>query len=132
MFDINNESGEKKEEGVWLDYETGSFLIASGSKMAFQKMLGKLQQPYVRKIDKGALDPKISQDILCKCLAKHILLGWKNVGSNGEEIPYTEEVAYKILVNNDGLRNWVSDQSLDLDNFKQENLASEGKPSQSD
>lgn len=132
MFDVTSESKDKKESGVWLEYMGGEFLIASGSKMAFQRTLSRLQQPHQKKIDKGILDPEISQQILCKSLARHILLDWKNVGAKGKELEYSEENAAKVLASNVDLRSWVSDASLDMDNFREEALEEEGKPSQTD
>ena len=96
--------------------------------MSFQRELARLQQPYARKIDKGTIDPKISLDILAEALSKHVLLDWKNVGANGEEIEYTPEIAKKVIIANDELRGFVSDFSIELENFKQEALEEEGKP----
>ncbi|MAE84064.1 MAG: hypothetical protein CMB80_15080 [Flammeovirgaceae bacterium] len=128
MFNVDSINKDKKNNGVWADFEGGSFLIAYASKMSFQRELARLQQPYARKIDKGTIDPKISLDILAEALSKHVLLDWKNVGANGEEIEYTPEIAKKVIIANDELRGFVSDFSIELENFKQEALEEEGKP----
>jgi hypothetical protein len=129
MFDVTVEKQDLKKNGVWAEFEGGEFLIAYASKMSFQREIARLQQPYVRQIQNGKLDPKISLDIVAKAMSRHLLLGWRSVGSSGKELEYSTETAEKVLRANDGLRTFVSDFSIDLDNFKREVEETEGKSS---
>lgn len=131
MYDISSIDSSKKSEGTWVEFQGAMFLIAHASRLSFQRELAKLQQPYIRKIEKGTMDPEVSLDIVSKALAKHILLDWKDVGSQGEELKYTPELGERVLKMNDELREFVSSASSDIDNFRREAIASEGKLSES-
>jgi len=73
------------EDGVWITQVMGDLdlLIASTDKVKYKEMA----------------DEKFEKDIQNKALAKHILLGWRNLQINKEDIPYSEEKAYEILCN---------------------------------
>ena len=60
-------------------------------------------------------------------MAKGILLDWKDVGDGEQEIPFSEEVAVKVLANNSELREYIQDFALDLGNFREEEIEETGK-----
>lgn len=109
------------DTGVWAEFSGAKFLIAHISNMRFQRALARLQQPHRRKIEAGTLDPQVNKDILCQAMAQGILLDWQNVGSvNGEgQAPYSIENATTALKKSVELRDFVSDFSLNLSNFRQ-------------
>lgn len=127
-FEVSEIDLDAKTDGVWVEFEGGMFLVAHSSKMDFQREIAKLQQPYIKKIRDGKLDPKVAVDIVCVALSKHILLDWKNVTNEGQELQFSPERAKKVLAINDDLREFISDVSSNLANFKKENLEEEGKP----
>jgi len=111
----------KLDTGVWKKFGGSEFLIKPSSDLRFQRSLGKLSAPYRKKIERGTLDPKVAQDNLCKAMAEHIVVGWRHVcSSDGEEVSYTSERCEQALLNNEDLREFVQDISLDLENFKDE------------
>lgn len=127
MFNVNETTAEQESNGVWAEYGAGRFKIAHTNNMRFQREISRLQAPYRKKIDKGILDPQIQLDIMCKSMAKGILLDWKDVGDGENEIPFSEEVAIKVLTNNSELREFVQDFALDLANFREEEIEDTGK-----
>ena len=127
MFDVNSVSQAKTESGVWTEFSGGEFLIAHTSNLSFQREFNRLQQPYRKQLDKGKLDPKTSSDILCKAMARGLLLDWKNVGAEGANLEYSPDAASNVLKNNEDLRDFVQEFSLDLDNFRSEEQADSGK-----
>jgi len=131
MFDLDGVNNDGTNNGVWVEFNGGEFLIAHTSSLKFQREFSKLQQPHIKKIERGTLDPKITTDILCKAMARALLLDWKNVGSNDAPVEYTQDLAYKVLVSNPELREFVQDTSLNIDNFKREVTEQEGNFSQS-
>lgn len=120
MFEVDSVSDEKQVSGVWRDFNGGKFLIAHMSNLTFQREFSRLQQPYAKKIEKGRLDPAIMQDIMCKAIAKGLLLGWERVGSKDKEIEYSYENAIKLLKKRPDLRDFVQDVAEDLDNYQKE------------
>ena len=128
MFDINKSTAEQETEGVWADFNGGRFKIAHTNNMVFQREMTRLQAPYRKRIDKGTLDPKIQLEVMCKAMAKGLVLDWKNVGAEGEEIPYDQDTAYAVLLNNSELREFIQDFALDLENYREEEVEETGKP----
>jgi hypothetical protein len=120
-------SRKRQEKGVWTTFSGSQFLVAHSSSLKFQRILTRLQAPHRRKIDKGNLDPAVSRDILCQALSEGLLLDWKNVGdSQGNDIPFSAEVAAQALANNDDLREYLQEFALDLENFRAEETQDEG------
>lgn len=127
MFDIEKSTAEQETNGVWADFGGGRFKIAHTNNMVFQREMTRLQAPFRKKLDKGTLDPKTQLDIMCKAMARGILLDWRNVGSGGQEIPFSEEAAIKVLTHNSELREFVQDFALDLENYREEEVEETGK-----
>lgn len=123
MFDLEQ---KLLLDGQWADFKGSQFLIAHNSNTDFQRTFAKLQSPYRRQIEKGTLDPDVSVDILCKAMSKHIMLDWKNVAAGGKTVEYTPERAYSALKNNPDLREFVIEYSLDMDNFREQEMEEEG------
>jgi len=128
MFDIDQEStAELESNGVWANFRGAKFLIAHMNNISFQRHFNRLQQPHSKKIAKGSLDPKIQLDIMCEAMAGSLLLNWENVGSKGELISFSKEMAKNVLINNSELREFITDYSTDLENFRDEEIEEEGK-----
>ena len=127
MFDLDKTTAEQESHGVWGSFGAGKFRIAHTNNMVFQREITRLQAPYRKKIDRGTLDPKIQLEIMCKAMGKGILLDWKDVGSAGAEVSYTEDAAVKVLTLNSDLRDFVQDFALDLENFREEEIEETGK-----
>ena len=121
----NNTS--KQTAGVWTTFAGSKFKVASTSSTKFQRSLNRLQAPYRRKIEKGTLDPKVSREILCQAMSEALLLDWADV-EDGDKKPveFSQEMAFKALMNNDDLRDYISEFSQDLENFRAEELKEMG------
>ena len=127
MFDIDKTTTELENNGVWVTFREGKFLIAHTNNMVFQRTFTRLQAPHRKRLEKGTLDPKIQLDTMCKAMAKGILLDWKNVSSKGKKYPYSEEAAYALLLHNSELREFVQDTALDLENYRSEEIEELGE-----
>lgn len=126
MFDLKKSTTELENSGVWFTFREGKFLIAHTNNMVFQRLFTRLQAPYRKKIEKATLDPKIQLETMCKAMAKGVLLDWKNVGSEGKKVEYSEDAAYNVLMFNSELREFVQDTALDLENFREEEIEALG------
>jgi hypothetical protein len=127
MFNID-EGLPLTESGAWGEFEGSQFLIAHLTSIRFQRTLAQLQQPHRRKIDAGTMDPQLSKDIVCKAMAKGLLLDWKDVvDKSGEDVPFSNEAALKALTINPEFREFVSEFAQNLENFRQAELEEVGK-----
>jgi hypothetical protein len=126
MIIIDNDNS-LVESGVWADFGGSQFLIAGYNNPKFQRTLTRLQAPHRRKIEKGTLDPVESKGILCRAIAEGILMDWKNVKKkDGTVVSYNVELGAQALANNEDLRDFIQEFSLDLSNFKAEDEEYEG------
>lgn len=116
------------DSGVWAEFQGARFLIAHISNMRFQRALARYQQPHRRKLESGTLDPQTNRDILCRAMAEGLLLNWDKVQSSaGQETPYSAEVGLVALTKNVELRDFISEFSLNLSNFRDEEIEDLGK-----
>lgn len=126
MIVIDNENS-LQDQGVWTEFAGSKFKIAHAGNMLFQRTLNRLQLPHRRQIERGNIDPAVSHDILCKAIAKGLLLDWKDVvKSDGTQVPYSEEFGAQALKNNTDLREYIQEFASDLENYRIERINSEG------
>jgi hypothetical protein len=125
-----DENPLETEEGVWTPPFKGvEFLVSHVSNIEFQNKLARLQQPYAKQIEKRKLAPAKQRDILCKAMAGTLLRGWRGsmVDKDGNAVKYTDELAERVLLNNIEVRDFVTEFSGDLDNYRQEEADEVGK-----
>lgn len=127
MFNVNSINNDRVVNGSWAEFQGGKFLIAHTSNISFQREFQRLQHPYRKQINRGTLDPKISNEIMCKAMAHSLLLDWNNVNSDNQPLPYSKDAAYAVLLQNEELREFVQEYSLNLDNFRKEEIQEAGK-----
>lgn len=120
MFNLASVTQDKLKKGVWKDFAGGKFLIASISNFAFQNYYSELRRPFKRKIDADTLPAEQAQELLCRAMAKYILLDWKDVGEKGSEVPYAVETAFHALNENAELRGFVQEVATDVGAFSAE------------
>lgn len=126
-FDLGSFKKEKLSAGVWKPFGGATFKIASIRSFAFRNAYAAEQRPHQQKIDRNTLPAETAQELLCRPLAKYVLLDWKDVTSNGESIPYSVEAAYNALMANDELLDFVQSVAVDLSNFAEEQEAADVK-----
>lgn len=121
----------KDVEGIWCDHEDGlSLLIARSGNPNAKAYRNKLLKKNRYKVDQG--DLKVIEDIAHQVIAKHILLGWKNlqdVDTKGKtiDVPYSSETALKYLRELDKFSDIVSNYANDFDSYVTSNQEQEAK-----
>lgn len=112
------------EEGVWAPSFKGvEFLLAHVSSMAFQKKLARLQQPYAKKIEKGTLGPELQKEILCRAMSGTIVRNWRGPGMVDKDrnpVSYSDDMAFRVLMQHVDVREFVTEFSQNLDNYREE------------
>jgi len=91
---------DSAENGVWITNVMGNLdlLIASTGNKKYVDMLRHVTKPYQRTIK--TMGDDFLKELMNKCIAKTVLLGWRNMESevDGEpDIEYSYDAAYAIL-----------------------------------
>lgn len=115
---------ELASEGVWLPYSGAEFKIASQDTSRYDTAMMKNS----RKQNAAELrrKPEIMQEVIITTIAETILLDWKGVEENGTPLPCTLANKKKILGIRE-LREWISAQSAEVENFRKEAIAADAE-----
>lgn len=63
---------------------------------------------------------EVNQKVLHEVLVDLIILGWRNLKEDGEDIPYSKENAKRLLIDYPGLDSDIMDLSAKIEAFKRE------------
>ena len=127
MINIDNDNS-LLTAGVWVEFEGSEFLVTHMSNVAFQRAYMRQQAPHRQKIDKGTLDPAIMRKLMTSAMAEALILDWKRViDSSGSEVPFSKEACQKALNSNEDLRDFLSEFSMNLDNYRSSRKEELGK-----
>ncbi len=133
MFNIDEITIDKENDGVWSTFKGSQFLIASSGATKFQRMWAKLQMPHRRAIDKKKLDPTIQLDIMAKAMSNTLLLDWKDViDTDGNKVDFDTARAFKAIRGNAEFRDFLTEFSTEIENYiseEKEELGKSVKPS---
>lgn len=89
---------EAERDGQWIEWaESTQLKIARLGNQAYQNRFQALLKPHRHLRDRGLLPEDVQVEILNKCLAECILVDWKGVVYEGEELPYSVDNALKLL-----------------------------------
>lgn len=121
----------KTDEGVWcpIDSETDIKIARYGNKV-FQRAFQREMKPYKQLIDRGALDDDTADKILVNAIAEGILLDWRGMKKNGEDLPYSRSAAIDILLDKSlrDFRALVVELAQDMQLFRETEIEdAEGK-----
>lgn len=91
----------REVEGVWFDYKDGAQIkLAAMGNNRFTKELDDLLGPTGRrKLADGRATFAKQTESMCRALARGVLLDWRGFTNGGEPFEYSEENAYKLLLN---------------------------------
>lgn len=108
------------EEGVWVDFYSGSRLkIAYSESKRYKAAIAKLAKQHRLQLDDSNEDSyEVVQAITCRALAEHILLGWENLKINGEDAEYNKELGYQVLLQYPKMREFVVEKAGDPVTFR--------------
>ncbi|MDJ0952488.1 MAG: hypothetical protein QNJ81_02295 [Acidimicrobiia bacterium] len=139
MFNVDETTVDKEESGVWATWRGSQFLIASSGAMKFQRLFQRLQRPHRKAIDKNDLDPSVQVRLMATAMSQALILDWKDVvDSKGEQVPFSQDTAFKVLSKNSEFRDFISEFATEISNFvteekeelgKSVEKSSDGKPS---
>jgi len=122
-----------EEEGkeIVVDEDT-TIRIARFNNPAFRKMQERISEPYQKAVGRGKISDATAAKILSRCMAKHIIKGWKGLRLDGKEIEYSEEKALELMLDptlND-FKEQVLLESQRIENYRLERLEDDQKNSE--
>ena len=115
---------KKEVEGVDVTYYGVTLTVARANNTNFKHQFRTLIAPYKYQMENNQNIPQdVSEDIMLKCYAKSILVGWKGLkDEDGKEIPYSNEKAYELLKEDEDAFEFVKNQSNNMDSFLNEEV----------
>lgn len=125
-FELSKEriDSDAKVKGVWRAnprWDGVEWLIASSSTGKVKRALAETMQPF-QESGRQPADEEIAERV-SKLVADHILLDWRgDITDGGQPLAYSKEAAVRILIEAEGLREWVMSQADRLDNYRQQAL----------
>ena len=141
VFDLKAQFGTDAElevEGVWEDLgeaEEGrdppGVLIARVGNKAYTKEYQKVPRGIRRQMENGTLPDGMGDQVVCKLLAKTILLNWRGLADGGKELDYNYENATAHLLKYKDFRELVWEIGNDQARFRQEDIEETTKNSES-
>ena len=123
-------SATASEDGIWVEHdETTKFLDARMGNKKFLTMFNKISAPYRRQMDANKLAVEKQTELMCRCMAKHVLLGWEGLTNNGKEIPYSETTALELLTTEgaDEFRDLIASYASDNEAFRTQEMEGQAK-----
>lgn len=110
-----------EDEGVWIDIGDGAKLkIARAGNKQANAVSKQLAKPYMAQIQYGKLSDEVATQIAVEVMAKAILLDWKGIQYDGQEMPYNTDNAIKILTELPDFRDYVSQVANERKTFQRE------------
>lgn len=108
-----------EEEGCRIEYPGGAYLlVARAGNERYKKRFRKLTAPIARQMELGTVAEEQAAELLLKCEAETILIGWGGWEKDGAEYPYTVEHSYDLLKTMPKLREDVNKVSGDFANYR--------------
>jgi hypothetical protein len=112
-----------EENGTWIALDDAEFLIAAHLNKRHRKGLDRWRQKLSAGLRKQ--DPKAIEDLTVQAAADGVLLGWRgNVTLSGQALPYNRDNAVALLKVR-ALREWVLEQAVNVQNFRDEEEAAD-------
>lgn len=110
--------------GVWKEFAGASWLIGRYNNEKANSIRSKQVLENLEVIQAGGeAAEKLQERFTLEVLAKAVLLGWKGVTKGGEELEFSEELAYQYLSDPrfSELRNFIENTSVSRANFQHKN-----------
>jgi hypothetical protein len=121
---------EREEKGQWVEWgEDTKLLIARLGNPQYQTRFQALMKPHRHLRDRGLLPDDIQSEILNKCIAETVLLGWEGVTYEDEAFPYTVANAIKLLTDFKDFREDLLTVAGEFATFRAEEIEDSAKNS---
>ncbi len=107
-------------KGSWTNYRGVDLQVARANNPEFDKLFSNLTRPYKYQMEKGILDDKTMESILCEAVGTCIVVGWKNFKVDDKEVKYSKANSISLMTNDPDCRRFVQEYSSEVENFVRE------------
>lgn len=126
-FDVND---TLSLEGQWVPIgKTASLKIARMNNENYREFVKKKTKPFRSAIRAGQVDEELMTEIIIQAVARHILLDWKGITENKEELAYNTANAERVLRDKEPFRDLVMSLANDQQLFQEADLEDGAKNS---
>lgn len=88
----------KVQEGIWVEWEGDiSLLLAPMHNERMEQFIRKRTATRTRGYRRRELSDEETERITLEAVATHVLVGWKNLQSGGQDIEYSAEKSLELL-----------------------------------
>lgn len=112
-----------EKDGIDFEVGTSKFRLSRFGGMNSPQVKAKMAlyyKPHARAVENDTLSVEKENEILAKVFVKSCLKGWTNVVIDGQEAPYSEEVAIKLFTALPELLKKLMSYASDPKNFLEE------------
>jgi hypothetical protein len=112
-----------EENGVWMDYYDGSKIkLASIRSRRFREAKERIEKPYERLIKRDILPKDRKEELEARMISEGLLLDWSGFENHGQELPFSREVAYKLVKEQSWFRIDVLTMAADEAAYRKEDV----------
>ena len=105
-------------EGSEFIYRGITLIVARANNKSFKKMFREVLKPYKTEFDEGRMDDSVADSLMISCIAKTILVGWKNfVDTDGKKWDYSVPNAEALLTDDRDVMEAITKFSENIDNY---------------
>lgn len=110
---------EREESGVRHEIGDGYIMVARFGNKPYQKKVRDLTRPHQAIFNAGGPEAdELFEKATTQAMAEHILVGWGNIKDGSNDIPYTSENSYKMLMKYPDFRELVANLSQQAQNYR--------------
>lgn len=113
---ITRLDNKKVTEGVWTEYLGVELCIARHNNLAYLTAL-KLEAEKIGPKPLHKLPQSVRSSIVMKAMAEHILVDWRGLIVEGEEVEYSPANALELLTNDEECLSFVIDFAMNTMHF---------------
>ena len=120
----------KEEEGIWEDLGEGcSVLVARWGNPKMQKEYQRYPRTIRTRIEGGQASDAQADEIMSSIIAKTVLLDWKGLKEDEQEVEFSAEEAKRILQDYPDFRTIVFEISTTASHYHEESVETSVKNS---
>lgn len=132
LFGVNK---AKESEGAWVPIGGGIEVKVKRAGQANKEFAAeqmKMLKPFSKQIAMNTMDMDVLRQINAKLFAKHIIVDWRGISENGENVPFSKEKFIEYATEMPDFFSDIFTAATELQNFQDaEDAELEKKPATS-
>jgi len=110
---------ELENKGTWVEVGNGcELLLGRVGGDNYNKVFGEISKPYRLQIRTSTLSDADADSILTESIARAVLLDWKGLFIDEEELEYSVDNAIKVLTEYKDFKKLVTELASDIEQYR--------------